>query len=77
MLKILKTITSIIKDSVEIFAKVKGHSDERKKRHLAQTLNLVYSRLNECIVTGEQIIDSLQRFLLDTRQVSYYTKSVY
>jgi hypothetical protein len=71
MLEMIKTITSAIKESVEIIEKVKNHFDEKKGRRLAQTLHLVYLRLNECLVTGNQIIDTLDKFVLDSEQLIY------
>lgn len=71
MLKSLKTITSLILDTFTIGEKIKGHQDAKKKRHLAQTLHLVYIRLNDCITTGEQIIDVLEKYVSDPRQLSY------
>lgn len=69
MLKSIKAITSVVRDSMEIGGRIKSHFDERKKRKLAQTLHLVYLRLNDCIATGEQIIDVLDRFVRDPSQI--------
>lgn len=70
----ISAITSIIKDVIEIGGKIKGHFDAKKKRRLAQTLHLVYIRLNDSIATGEQIIDVLERFVLDPGQLCYSGK---
>jgi len=53
------TITTVL-GGIKIGETLKGFQDAKKKRHLGQLLNLVYLRLNECIVTGEQILATLQ-----------------
>jgi hypothetical protein len=62
MLKALDTLSKIIDRSIEIFQKVEAFGGRRRRRKLAQTIHLTYLRLNECLTTGEQIIDVLQSF---------------
>lgn len=65
MVKVLDTVTKIIERSLKILETIEAFGDRRRRRNLAQTIHLIYSRLNECISTGEQIIDVLQGFAID------------
>jgi hypothetical protein len=69
MFELIKTVASLLKESAALIEKLKGRLDDNKKRRLAQTLHLVYIRLNECIVAGDQIIDTLDKFILNTEQL--------
>jgi hypothetical protein len=74
MLKALDTLTKIIERSIKALQTLEAYGGQRKRRKLAQTLHLIYLRLNECISTGEQIIDVLQSFARDPSQYSYSGK---
>ena len=71
MLKALDTLTKIIERSIKALQTLEAYGGQRKRRRLAQTIHLTYLRLNECISTGEQIIDVLQSFAKDPSQYSY------
>jgi len=73
MLKALDTLTKIIECSIKILQTVEAFGGQRKRRKLAQTIHLIYSRLNECISTGEQIIDVLQSFARDPSRRRAYS----
>jgi hypothetical protein len=73
MLKALDTLTKIIERSIKILQTVEAFGGQRKRRKLAQTIHLIYSRLNECISTGEQIIDVLQSFARDPSRRRAYS----
>jgi hypothetical protein len=74
MLKALDTLTKIIDRSIGVFQKLEAFGGQRKRRKLAQTIRLTYLRLNECITTGEQIVDVLQSFVREPSQFSYSGK---
>jgi hypothetical protein len=61
----LDTLTTIIERSIKILQTIEAFGGQRKRRRVAQTILLIYWRLNECISTGEQIIDVLQSFARD------------
>jgi hypothetical protein len=69
MLKMLQAISSLIKDAIEIVEKARGYFDEKSKRQLAQSLHLVYIRLNDCLTIGEEIVSVLERFAQNPRQL--------
>jgi hypothetical protein len=71
MLKALDTLTKIIERSTKVLQTLEAYGGHRKRRKLAQTIHLTYLRLNECISTGEHIIDVLQSFAKDPSQYSY------
>jgi hypothetical protein len=74
MLKALDTLTKIIERSIKALQTLEAYGGQRKRRKLAQIIHLTYLRLNECISTGEQIIDVLQSFARDPSQYSYSGK---
>jgi hypothetical protein len=69
MLKSIETLISIIKDIKSLYESFRGNIEKNKRRRLAQTLNLIYFRLNDCIVTGEQILSVLDSFSNDPTQL--------
>jgi len=65
MLKALDTLTKIIERSIGLLEKLEAFGGQRKRKRLAQTLHLTYLRVNDCVTSGEQIIDVLQSFAKD------------
>jgi hypothetical protein len=74
MLKALDTLTKIIERSIKALQTLEEYGGHRRRRKLAQTIHLTYLRLNECISTGEQIVEVLQSFARDPSQYSYSGK---
>jgi len=71
MFQSLSALTSIITGSLDIFGKAKGWRREKKRQRLARALHLIYLRLNECLVTAEQIVEVLDAFVKNPTSVSY------
>lgn len=65
MWQLIRSITSVTKDTLDIYDRFKTIADAKKRRRLAVTLYLIYFRLNECIATGTQIVDALEQLVTD------------
>ena len=74
MLKALDTLTKVIERSIKALQTLEAYGGQRKRRKLAQTIHLTYLRLNDCISTGEQIVDVLQSFARNPNQFAYSGK---
>jgi hypothetical protein len=71
LLAALGTTIAAVLSALSIGEKAKNLSEGQSKRRLAQLLNLTYLRLNDCIVTGEQILALLQAFAEDKASLSF------
>lgn len=70
MWKTIAAAISLLKDGMAIAEKILAAADKKKRRQLAKLIHIIYIRTNECITTGEQIIEVLSKYITDCEQIT-------